>query len=110
MKANLITLSLIAGLVLFAKYSTLVIADDIVYTNAYMLCAAIAWTLVLALFRMNVVEAKMKVILSAMTLLAFGEVLDELFFDPVHIQWNEVTLLIGVSIWLSVKLTKLSSQ
>lgn len=110
MKLNLITLAIIAGLVLFGKYSTLLIADDITYTNVYMLCTTIAWTLLLALFRINVPYPKMRAVLSALTLLAFGEVLDEIFFDPIHIQWNEVTLLLIVSVWLSIKLTKLFRQ
>lgn len=106
MRVTVYLLAIVAVLVLFAKYSTLLIADDVAYTNVYMFCTSLAWAVGLLAFRLNVTEYKTKHILSALTLLSFGEVLDELFFEPTIIQWNEVVLLLAVSVWLSIKLSK----
>ena len=79
---------------LFGAYSYLWVHDDIAYTNTWMLCNALAELSLLIGFRLVAKEIKLQTILSALIFLAAGEVIDELFFDPTSLGWNELGVLI----------------
>lgn len=97
---------LFALISLFGAYSYLWVLDDIAYTNLWMLCNALSELVLLIAFRLVAKETKLQIILSTLIFLASGEVIDELFFDPVQFGWNEAAIMMGAVIYLYWKLCK----
>jgi len=91
---------------LLGGYSYLVINDDIVYTNVWMISNVLYELALLVAFRLVVKEHKLQVIISMLCFLTFGELIDELFFDPIVFSWNELIVLIITGVYGYLKLCK----
>jgi len=91
---------------LLGTYSYLVISDDIVYTNVWMISNVLYELALLVAFRLVVKEHKLQVIISMLCFLTFGELIDELLFDPIVFSWNELIVLIITGGYGYLKLCK----
>ena len=91
---------------LLGTYSYLVISDDIVYTNVWMISNVMYELALLVAFRLVVKEHKLQVIISMLCFLTFGELVDELFFDPIVFSWNELIAIIITGVYGYWKLCK----
>jgi len=100
----LVLLGVVVSLV--GGYSYLIIQDDIVYTNVWMISNVLYELALLVAFRLVVKEYKLQVIISMLCFLTFGELLDELFFDPIVFSWNELIVLIITGVYGYLKLCK----
>ena len=67
---------------------------------------ALAWLIIILAVRENSKSEKQRDYLAFFGWLAFNNLLDELFFDPTKLQWNEAVFAIIVSIWLIIKIRK----
>lgn len=104
----LVLLFVVASLV--GSLGRFFIADEIKFTNHFMLFESIALTLLLIGFRLVVKEYKLQTILSGIIILSFGEVTDELFFNPTIWQWNEVMFFVLTCGYLCWKLCKMKQK
>lgn len=77
-------------------YSEWFYEDDIQRTNFYMLCSAISGFLFLLAALLMAKDKWVRLLLSGGVILMFGEVLDELFFDPLKIGWSDLIILVIV--------------
>jgi uncharacterized membrane protein len=92
-------LSIVAGaLIYFMDVSTE--GGMIKYTNVYMALSAFSWLFIIAALRFASRDKPTQYIAEFGLILAFSQVLDELFFTPNVIQVNEVILFIGAVFWL----------
>jgi hypothetical protein len=99
-------------LVLFAIVTSIIgsqciwiIPDEIQATNAWMLCDAISKFLFVGAFWC---EAKntLKHVLFAAMILCLNNLLDELFFDPLRLGWNEIVMLVLITIYTTIVYAK----
>jgi hypothetical protein len=99
-------------LILFAVVSSIVgsqciwlIPDEIQATNAWMLCDAIAKVLFVGAF-WDEAKGMLKNLLFGVMLLCANNLLDELFFDPLMLGWNEIALLIAITVHVTIVYAK----
>lgn len=92
-------------LVIFALCTTIIgsqciwiIEDEIRATNAWMFCDALSKVLFIGAF-WNEAKGLLKHVLFAVFILALNNLADELFFDPLHLGWNEIVMLITITIY-----------
>ena len=71
-----------------------------------MILTALAWALLLVAVRLLTEGRYLQILTECATLLAFSEVVDELFFNPVVIAVNDVTLLILTALWGLIRYMK----
>lgn len=75
------------------RYSIIAFDNDISYTNFFMLCNNIGWFCALCAVCTASKNWAVLVIAEAFAILAFGEILDEMFFNPIELQINEAVFL-----------------
>lgn len=95
-------LSAIAGLsYYFIDMSTE--ENQILFTNIYMKLEAFATLFIISAVRFATRDKPTQYLAEVGLILAFSQVLDELFFTPYVIQVNEVILFIGALFWLAYR-------
>jgi len=65
--------------------------QQIVATNYYMLCDAICWTLAFCIITM-MATGLFRQLMAICVFLWIGKTMDELFFDPTVMQWNDLLM------------------
>ena len=104
MKGVLVLVSILCSIA--AGYCGEWIEDDITYTNTYMILTALAWFFILVSVRLFAEGRYLKILTECASLLAFSQVLDEVFFNPVIIAVNDYALLIMTVLWGGVRMIR----
>jgi hypothetical protein len=80
-------------------------ADQIEATNRWMVCNALSIVLLSGIIGI-LAEGKLKMIAVAFTIVAFGDLMDEIYFDPCVFAFNDWLILNIVGIGLIFSLLK----
>jgi hypothetical protein len=98
------------ALVLFSMATSIVggqmlvlIPDEIRATNVWMLCDAVAKILFVGAFWLES-KGPIKHVLLGCLLIALNNLFDELFFDPLIYGFNELLLLLIITIYATFKI------
>lgn len=101
------TLILVASVLsIVGGYSDLFISDDLQYTNFWMLCNSIGWFLLSLALWYCIRKTKERIYVMGVVILCFSEVLDEIFWSPNTLQWNDIFFLIATSIYVLISLKR----
>lgn len=79
-----------------------IIPDEIRATTAWMLCDGVCKVLFVGAFWLEA-KGSIKHVLFGVLLLCINNLLDELFFDPLRYGWNELFLLLIITIYATFK-------
>jgi len=90
MAVMLVTIQIVSHMIVhFAGADT--VEQQIRATNYYMLCDAICWVLAFCIITM-LATGLFRQLMSMCIFLWVGKVIDELFFDPTVLTWNDLVL------------------
>lgn len=79
--------------------------EQIAATNYYMLMDAICWTLAFGIIAM-LVTGLFRQLAFILVVLWLGKVMDELFFDPCVLTWNDLVMFNVAQVYAVFVLTK----
>jgi hypothetical protein len=78
---------------------------QIAATNYYMLCDAICWVIAFGIIAM-MASGLFRQLMTVVALLWVGKVIDELFYDPTALSWNDLLMFNIAQVYAVFVITK----